>query len=74
LPDGSFGKTKIQIWVKFGGTWNGKCWHNLLTFVILNGPLVYLVVIWYIFRSIGMFKKILATLLWGQNQGDQMFL
>jgi hypothetical protein len=25
LPDGLFFKPKIQIWVNFGGPWNGKC-------------------------------------------------
>jgi hypothetical protein len=27
LPDGLFPDQKIQIWVYFGGTWNGKCWY-----------------------------------------------
>jgi hypothetical protein len=29
LPDGLFSNQKSQIWVNFGGPWNGKCWYIL---------------------------------------------
>jgi hypothetical protein len=32
--------TKIQIWVNFGGTWNGKCWYIWWPFGIFEGHLV----------------------------------
>jgi hypothetical protein len=48
-------KPKIQIWVNFGGSWNGRCWYILWTlgpfygfcyilwkFGIVRGNLVYL--------------------------------
>jgi hypothetical protein len=48
-------KPKIQIWVNFGGSGDGRCWHILLPFGlpmcwpfgILCGHLVYSVAIWY---------------------------
>jgi hypothetical protein len=65
-------KAKIQIWVNFGGPWNGKCWHNLWPFGI---P-------WFTLRPFGIFsvpfayfppelvfctKKNLATLVFSQS-------
>jgi hypothetical protein len=55
-------KPKIPIWVNFGGSCNGRCWHVygywvhftvLRSFVIFYGHLVYFVVIWYIFPRFG---------------------
>jgi hypothetical protein len=43
LPDGIFSKTKIQIWVNFGGSCN------------LPKMLVYFMSIWYILRPFGIF-------------------
>jgi hypothetical protein len=34
-------KPKLQIWVNFGGPWNGKYWHILWPFEIYYGHLVY---------------------------------
>jgi hypothetical protein len=44
---------KIQIWVNFGGTCNGRCWYILRPIGLFYGYLVYLwpfgifMVIWY---------------------------
>jgi hypothetical protein len=32
LPDGIFSNQKIQIWVNFGGSRNGRCWYILWPF------------------------------------------
>jgi hypothetical protein len=32
---------KIQIWVNFGGSCNGRCWYILWTFDVFYGRLVY---------------------------------
>jgi hypothetical protein len=37
LPDGIFFKPKIPIWVIFGGSCNGRCWHILLPFGLFYG-------------------------------------
>jgi hypothetical protein len=40
-------KPKIQIWVNFGGSCNGRWWHILLTLCPLYGLLLYFMDIWY---------------------------
>jgi hypothetical protein len=67
LPDG---KSKIPNWVNFVEPWNGKCCCMLWPFRkfyskfgTFYGPLVYFVVIWYIFPVlVCCTKKNLATL------------
>jgi hypothetical protein len=34
-------KPKIPVWVNFGGSCNGKCWHILCSVEIIYGHLVY---------------------------------
>jgi hypothetical protein len=46
-------KPKIQIWVHFGGPWNGECWYILWSFGMIHGHSVHFVVIWYVFPGFG---------------------
>jgi hypothetical protein len=63
-------KPKIQIWVNFGGSCNGRCWYILWTLGPFYGLLLYFMDIWYSSRKFGIFfpalvfstKKNLATL------------
>jgi hypothetical protein len=64
LPDGvGLLKPNIQIWINFGGPWNGKFWYILWPCEIYYGHLVYfwpfgnLVVIWYIFPRFGILNQ-----------------
>jgi hypothetical protein len=50
---------KIQIWVNFGGPWNGKCYQYLMAILRIfyirqfgkfYGQVVYFVIVWYIFQ------------------------
>jgi hypothetical protein len=41
-------KPKIAIWVNFGGSCNGRCWHILLTYGLFYSHLIYFGYIWYI--------------------------
>jgi hypothetical protein len=50
---GYFFKPKIQIGVKNGGPWNGKCWYILWSFGIFYSHLEYFTAIWYILRPFG---------------------
>jgi hypothetical protein len=45
--------TKIPILVKFGGSFNGKCWSILWPFGLFYSHLVYCMAIWYIFFRFG---------------------
>jgi hypothetical protein len=52
-------KPKIQSWVNFGGSCNGRCWYILWTvwsilqpFGLIYGHFVYFVVTWYIFSAL----------------------
>jgi hypothetical protein len=71
LPDGLFSNQKSQIWVNFGGPFNGKSWYVLWPFVIFYGHCVYFTAFWSSLWSFGIFfpiwnvwtKKNLATLL-----------
>jgi hypothetical protein len=40
-------KPKIQIWVTFGGSCNGRCWHILWTLGRFYGLSLYFMDIWY---------------------------
>jgi hypothetical protein len=54
MPDGTYIlKTKISIWVHFGGSFNGKCWYILWPFGVFYCHLVYFVAIWYIVWQFG---------------------
>jgi hypothetical protein len=53
LPDGLFSDQKIGIWVHFGESCNVRCWRILWKFDIFYAPLLYFVVIWYIFHCFG---------------------
>jgi hypothetical protein len=44
-------KPKIQIWVKFGGSCNWRCWYILWTLGPFYGLLLYFCDIWYIVRG-----------------------
>jgi hypothetical protein len=55
LPDGILFKPKIQIWVNFGGSCNGRCWYILWTFGPFYGHLVHFTDIWYILCLFGIF-------------------
>jgi hypothetical protein len=67
-------KPKVQIWVNFGDSWNGRCRHILCPFGIFYSQLPYYMAIWFIFWLISIFipvlvrcsKKILATLVPGR--------
>jgi hypothetical protein len=48
LPDGFVFKQKIQIWVNFGGSCNGRCWCILWILGPFHGLLLYFMDIWYI--------------------------
>jgi hypothetical protein len=56
-----FFKSKIPVWVNFGGSCNGRCWYILLPFGLFYvyifgiccGHLVYFKVIWYILQLFG---------------------
>jgi hypothetical protein len=58
-------KPKIPIWVHFGGSSKGRCWHILLPFglftaiCIFCGHWVYFMVIWYVFSWFSMLRSIL---------------
>jgi hypothetical protein len=54
-------KTKIPIWVYFGGPWNGKCWYILRPFGIIYDHSVY-VIYWYSLWSFGIFFLVLVCL------------
>jgi hypothetical protein len=59
LPDGIYiFKPKIPIWVRFGGSCNGRFWYNLCPFGlhILRQFGIFLV-IWYIFPCLGMLPQ-----------------
>jgi hypothetical protein len=45
----------IPIWGYFSGTWNGKCWHILLPFVIFYVHLAYFMAIWYSLWQFGIY-------------------
>jgi hypothetical protein len=67
LPDSFIFKPKIPIWVNLGGPWNGKRGYGQLYFLgrfcILNGHLVNVLVVWYIYQSFGkLCQENLATL------------
>jgi hypothetical protein len=63
-------KPKISIWVNFGRSCNGKSWYILRPLGVFYRYWKYLMAIWYILSSIGIFvpvlllctKKNLATL------------
>jgi hypothetical protein len=64
LPDGIFSNKGIQIWVNFGGLWNGKggiFFHHLeyiMAFwyiLYILWPVGNLVAIWYIFSRFVIF-------------------
>jgi hypothetical protein len=56
LPDGiCIVKPKIQIWVNFGGSCNGRCWYISCPFGIFYVRLLYFVAIWYILWPFGIF-------------------
>jgi hypothetical protein len=67
-------KPKIQIWVNFGGSFDGRCWLILWPFDLFDGNLaifygflVHFMVIWYISPVSVSFSRInLATLLSGR--------
>jgi hypothetical protein len=40
-------KPKIQSWVNFGGSCNGRCWYILCTLGPFYGLLLYFMDIWY---------------------------
>jgi hypothetical protein len=40
-------KPKIQIWVNFGGSWNGRCWYVLWTLRPFYSLLLYFMDILY---------------------------
>jgi hypothetical protein len=40
-------KPKIQIWVNFGGSCNGRCWYILWALGSFYGLLLYFMGIWY---------------------------
>jgi hypothetical protein len=44
-------KAKIQIWVNFGGSWNGRWWYILWTLGPFYGLLLYFMDIWFIVRG-----------------------
>jgi hypothetical protein len=51
LLDGIFSNEKIQIWVNFGGHWNGKCpfgIHILQPIGLFSGYLVHFFKFWYV--------------------------
>jgi hypothetical protein len=50
-------KPKIQIWVNFGGPWNGKYWQILWSFGIFYGHLANVVIVWYIFSHFGSLSR-----------------
>jgi hypothetical protein len=68
-------KSKIPIWVNFGGYCNGRFWYTLWPFGLLYGHLVYFVSFCYILGSFGICsrfcicctKKNLATLIQTKN-------
>jgi hypothetical protein len=51
-------KTKIPIWVNFGGSCNGRCWYIICLFCLFYGYLVNFVAIWYILWQFSIFKVI----------------
>jgi hypothetical protein len=56
LPDGIFSNhTHIQIWVYFGGPWNGKCSYIRIYDSHLVYVSTYFKAIWYIMWSFGTF-------------------
>jgi hypothetical protein len=58
-------KPKIQIWVNFGGPWNGKCCHNLWNTIWPFGTfyehLGHFMTIWYILCSFGTLFPVLVS-------------
>jgi hypothetical protein len=50
-------KPKIQIWVNFGGSYNGKFWYILLPFGLFYCYWKYFMDIWYIFRRLGILHQ-----------------
>jgi hypothetical protein len=49
-------KPKIQIWVNFGGSLNGRCWYILWTLGPFYGLLLYFMDIWYRLWKSGIFS------------------
>jgi hypothetical protein len=68
LPDDIFSNQKKQIWVNFGGSFDGRCCHILWTFGILYDHLlyftaiyvIYFMAIWYILWQFGIFDGYLV--------------
>jgi hypothetical protein len=48
-------KPKIQSWVNFGGSCNGRCWYILWTLGPFYVPLLYFMDIWYSSWKFGIF-------------------
>jgi hypothetical protein len=48
-------KPKIQIWVNFGGSCNGRCWYILCTLGPFYGLFLYFMDIWYSSWKFGIF-------------------
>jgi hypothetical protein len=53
-------KPKIQIWVNFGRSCNGRCFVFLGPFWLFYGQMVHFMVIWYILLSFGIFLPVLV--------------
>jgi hypothetical protein len=53
-------KPKIEIWVNFGGSCNGRCWHIICAFEIFDSHLVYIMAIWYNLLSFGIFFPVVV--------------
>jgi hypothetical protein len=49
-------KPKIQIWVNFGSTCNGRFWYILWPFGTFSDHVVYFIALWYILWSFGIFR------------------
>jgi hypothetical protein len=50
-------RTKIPIWVNFGGPCKGRCWYISWPFGLIYCHLGYFKVIWYIFCRFGMLYR-----------------
>jgi hypothetical protein len=48
-------KSKIQLWVIFGGPWNGKCCCSFMTVWHKFGHLLSFLAVWYSLWSFGIF-------------------
>jgi hypothetical protein len=60
LPDGLFSNRKSQLWVNFGGSFNGKSWYILGPFGLFYCYWKYFMAIWYIVLSFGIFFSVLV--------------